>query len=250
MPIRRPDHGCHGYSSSQNSVPWAFSSLVVQHDQAPASIPDHSAGADHRPFLLELAQKITASVGRTVINNDHFEVVGKLFRDRFGFPHERPDSAFVVVAGEENGERWFHVVCVFFCIKLFASSSASTEPMSNQSFLRFTARSVPASTYLLLTYVISYSPRSEVGWSTILSNTVLSYTYTPVTARFDFGAAGFSSISTTRPSLSIVATPKRCGSLTSLRKTSAPPSKFCICALRSSSKILSPRYSTQSSCPT
>src|SRR6266404_6144542 len=34
MPIRRPDHGCHGYSSSQNSVPWAFSSLVVQHDQA------------------------------------------------------------------------------------------------------------------------------------------------------------------------------------------------------------------------
>jgi len=35
MPIRRPDHGCHGYSSSQNSVPWAFSSLVVQHDQAP-----------------------------------------------------------------------------------------------------------------------------------------------------------------------------------------------------------------------
>src|SRR6516162_747796 len=35
MPIRRPDHGCHGYSSSQNSAPWAFSSLVVQHDQAP-----------------------------------------------------------------------------------------------------------------------------------------------------------------------------------------------------------------------
>src|SRR5262245_18691548 len=35
MPIRRPDHGCLGYSSSQNSVPWAFSSLVVQHDQAP-----------------------------------------------------------------------------------------------------------------------------------------------------------------------------------------------------------------------
>src|SRR6266403_2228502 len=35
MPIRRPDHGCHGYSSSRNSVLWAFSSLVVQHDQAP-----------------------------------------------------------------------------------------------------------------------------------------------------------------------------------------------------------------------
>src|SRR5262245_4394503 len=34
MPIRRPDHGCHGYSSSRNSVWWAFSSLVVQHDQA------------------------------------------------------------------------------------------------------------------------------------------------------------------------------------------------------------------------
>ena len=34
MPIRRPDHGCHGYSSSRNSVPWVFSSLVVQHDQA------------------------------------------------------------------------------------------------------------------------------------------------------------------------------------------------------------------------
>src|SRR5215831_1578537 len=34
MPIRRPDHGCHGYSSSRNSVPWAFSSLVVQFDQA------------------------------------------------------------------------------------------------------------------------------------------------------------------------------------------------------------------------
>src|SRR5262245_22010670 len=34
MPIRRPDHGCHGYSSSRNSVLWAFSSLVVQHDQA------------------------------------------------------------------------------------------------------------------------------------------------------------------------------------------------------------------------
>src|SRR6516162_3843433 len=35
MPIRRPDHGCHGYSSSRNSVPWAFLNLVVQHDQAP-----------------------------------------------------------------------------------------------------------------------------------------------------------------------------------------------------------------------
>src|SRR5262245_53571640 len=34
MPIRRPDHGCHGYSSSRNSVLWAFSSLVVQYDQA------------------------------------------------------------------------------------------------------------------------------------------------------------------------------------------------------------------------
>src|SRR6516225_11127162 len=33
MPIRRPDHGCHGHSSSRNSVLWAFSSLVVQHDQ-------------------------------------------------------------------------------------------------------------------------------------------------------------------------------------------------------------------------
>src|SRR5215831_16263490 len=30
MPIRRPDHGCHGYSSSRNLVLWAFSSLVVQ----------------------------------------------------------------------------------------------------------------------------------------------------------------------------------------------------------------------------
>src|SRR5215831_18251386 len=35
MPIRSPDHGCHGYSSSRNSVLWAFPSLVVQHDQAP-----------------------------------------------------------------------------------------------------------------------------------------------------------------------------------------------------------------------
>src|SRR6516225_7973768 len=35
MPIRRPAHGCHGYSSSRNSVLWAFSSLVVQFDQAP-----------------------------------------------------------------------------------------------------------------------------------------------------------------------------------------------------------------------
>jgi|SRR6516164_7998422 len=35
MPIRRPDDGCHGYSSSRNSVLWAFSSLVVHHDQAP-----------------------------------------------------------------------------------------------------------------------------------------------------------------------------------------------------------------------
>src|SRR5215469_6010412 len=34
MPIRRPDHGCHGYSSSRNSVPWAFLNLVVQYDQA------------------------------------------------------------------------------------------------------------------------------------------------------------------------------------------------------------------------
>src|SRR6266487_202603 len=34
MPIRRPDHGCHGYSNSRNSVLWAFSSLVVQRDQA------------------------------------------------------------------------------------------------------------------------------------------------------------------------------------------------------------------------
>src|SRR5438128_11914454 len=34
MPIRRPDHGCHRYSSSRNSVLWAFSSLVVQYDQA------------------------------------------------------------------------------------------------------------------------------------------------------------------------------------------------------------------------
>src|SRR5215831_10168503 len=31
MPIRRPDPGCHGYSSSRNSVPWAFSSFIVQH---------------------------------------------------------------------------------------------------------------------------------------------------------------------------------------------------------------------------
>src|SRR5262245_37589551 len=35
MPIRRSDHGCHGYSTSRNWVLWAFSSLVVQHDQAP-----------------------------------------------------------------------------------------------------------------------------------------------------------------------------------------------------------------------
>src|SRR6516164_360365 len=33
MPIRRPAHGCHGYSSSRNSVLWAFSSLVVLGDQ-------------------------------------------------------------------------------------------------------------------------------------------------------------------------------------------------------------------------
>ena len=30
MPTRRPHHGCHGYSSSRNSVPWALASLVVQ----------------------------------------------------------------------------------------------------------------------------------------------------------------------------------------------------------------------------
>ena len=35
MPIRRSDHGCHGYSSSRNLVLWGFSSLVVQYDQAP-----------------------------------------------------------------------------------------------------------------------------------------------------------------------------------------------------------------------
>jgi hypothetical protein len=35
MPIRRSDHGCHGYSTSRNWVLWAFSSLVVQHGQAP-----------------------------------------------------------------------------------------------------------------------------------------------------------------------------------------------------------------------
>src|SRR5262245_20805851 len=34
MPIRRPHQGCHGYSSSRSSVLWAFSSFVVQHDQA------------------------------------------------------------------------------------------------------------------------------------------------------------------------------------------------------------------------
>src|SRR5262245_18234628 len=34
MPIRRPAHACHGYSSYRNSVLWAFSSLVVQFDQA------------------------------------------------------------------------------------------------------------------------------------------------------------------------------------------------------------------------
>src|SRR5215469_1513868 len=28
--MRRPVHGCHGYRSSPNSVPWAFSSFVVQ----------------------------------------------------------------------------------------------------------------------------------------------------------------------------------------------------------------------------
>ena len=32
MPTRRSDHGCHGCSSSR--VLWAFSSLIVQHDQA------------------------------------------------------------------------------------------------------------------------------------------------------------------------------------------------------------------------
>ena len=31
MPSKRPNHGCHRYSSSRNSVPWVFSSLVVQH---------------------------------------------------------------------------------------------------------------------------------------------------------------------------------------------------------------------------
>jgi hypothetical protein len=30
-PIRRPNHGCHGYSRSRNSVLWVFSSRVVQH---------------------------------------------------------------------------------------------------------------------------------------------------------------------------------------------------------------------------
>jgi hypothetical protein len=28
--MRRPVHGCHGYRSSPNSVPWAFSSFVIQ----------------------------------------------------------------------------------------------------------------------------------------------------------------------------------------------------------------------------
>jgi len=44
MPIPKPDHGCHGYSSSQNSVPWAASiisrrtsSWLEQQDQRPAT---------------------------------------------------------------------------------------------------------------------------------------------------------------------------------------------------------------------
>jgi hypothetical protein len=31
---RIPNHGCQKYSSSRKAVPWAFSSLVVQHHQA------------------------------------------------------------------------------------------------------------------------------------------------------------------------------------------------------------------------
>src|SRR5262249_14003688 len=56
MPIRRPDHGCHGYSSSRNSLLWAFSSLVVQHDQAAriARIQAASTGGI-RPCLRRVA---------------------------------------------------------------------------------------------------------------------------------------------------------------------------------------------------
>src|SRR5215472_5794063 len=68
MPIRRPDHGCHGYSSSQNSVPWAFSSLAVQHDQAACLtwIQATSTGGV-RPCLRRVAGRATptASAGHT-----------------------------------------------------------------------------------------------------------------------------------------------------------------------------------------
>ena len=50
MPIRRPAHGCHGYSSSRNSVLWAFSSLVVL--AAAAAHAKSGMGVDGAGYLL------------------------------------------------------------------------------------------------------------------------------------------------------------------------------------------------------
>src|SRR6266542_3282953 len=62
------NHGCHGYSSSRNSVPWAFSSLVVQ--RGATSQRDRQQSADRarqpvrgtRPALTKNRLEKTSSL--------------------------------------------------------------------------------------------------------------------------------------------------------------------------------------------
>jgi hypothetical protein len=58
-----------------------------------------------------------------------------------------------------------------------------------------------------LTSVISSSPRGEGSRFFAISTTPLSYRYSPVTARLDFGFAGFSSMDRTVPPASASTTP-------------------------------------------
>src|SRR5436190_9969766 len=114
MPIRRPDHGCHGYSSSRNSVLWAFSSLVVQRDQAPrltwiqttcaggvrarlrrvagCATPSGSAGHAGETANLELTFHLDHSAGA-----DHQHPASALLRAA-SWRGRRPNSATLCAA--------------------------------------------------------------------------------------------------------------------------------------------------------
>jgi hypothetical protein len=64
----RKDHGCHGYSSSRNSVLWAFSSFVVQRDQAARLARVQTSCTSYRPSARWAALRRSASPAPMTVN--------------------------------------------------------------------------------------------------------------------------------------------------------------------------------------